>query len=125
VEQKLSSIDTQGGPGRSQLYLTVRQEQYHNVAGHLIREELIGQPTLNAQTLDFLLSHPNTIPPEWFDQGQYGEGLHVFFWGTIYKMPNGNLCVPYLHLRGKQLRRLHRCLNFDWGPDDPAAVAAA
>lgn len=57
--------------------------------GNDVRRELSDKPCLNANVLDYLLSNPHLIPEEW-------KGKAVFFWGTIYRLPGGHLCVRCL-----------------------------
>jgi len=100
------------------LYLSERQKNCGRIQGHALRQEIEGQPVMNACVLDFLLAHKELIPDEW-------EANNVLFWGTIYRDPNG-----YLYVRG-----LAWCGGrWDWGcccPDDdfraslPAAVSAS
>ncbi len=70
---------------------------------------------LNANCLDYLLNHPNSIPKAWEDQ-------FVFFWGTVYNR-YGRLCVRYLFsgTPGTWSWYYHD-LEDAWHSDCPAAV---
>ena len=71
------------------LHLSDGQKDGRYIAGNKLREELKSQPVMNANILDYLLAHPELIPEEWKDKA-------VFFWGTIYRRADGDLCVRYL-----------------------------
>ena len=51
---------------------------------------------MNANHLDFFMMHPTMIPVEWLKDLK--SGIKVFFVGTVFKKPNGNLLVRYLKL---------------------------
>lgn len=44
---------------------------------------------LPANVLDHLLRYPEFIPSDW-------EGMHVYFWGTLYRNEERHLCVRYM-----------------------------
>ncbi len=100
------------------LHLDKRQENGKWIEGNKLREALAGKPVLNANALDYLLANPHLIPEEW-------KGKAVFFWGTIYRNRDGDLCVRCLVWDGVRWYWLALWLGIDWDDDDPAAVSAS
>lgn len=88
------------------------------INGNKLRKKLAGKPVLNANVLDFLLAHPHLIPEEW-------KGRAVFFWGTIYRRADGNLCVRFLCWYGDRWDWNVFWLGFDWNDNFPAALRAS
>ncbi len=76
------------------LYLSKEQKE-GGIEGNDLRKELENQPVLNANVLDYLLAHPYLIPEEWKDKT-------IFFWGTIYRRPEGYLDVRCLRWDGSE-----------------------
>lgn len=102
------------------LWLSKAQTKGNVIEGNKLRKELKSQPVLNANVLDFLLAHPELIPDEW-------KGKAVFFWGTIYRDSNGDLCVRCLCWHDG---RWGWRINGGWLDNDflgsfPAAVSAS
>jgi hypothetical protein len=100
------------------LYRSGRQQNGHMIGGNELRNELKGQPVLNANVLYFLLAHVHLIPESW-------KGQYVFFWGTIYRHSDGNLYVFYLCKGGSGWRWGYCWLDDDWGGVGPAALRAS
>ena len=98
------------------LYLSEKQKS-GCIQGNELREELEGKPVLNANVLDFLLNHPHLIPEEW-------KGKAVFFWGTIYRSPDGDLYVRYLYWDGARWDWDCGWLDYDFD-GSPAALSAS
>ena len=106
------------------------------IKGHALREELKNRPVLNANVLDYLLKNPYLIPDDW-------KGKRVFFWGTIYRNPEGFLYVRslcwkdgkmdgywrwgYYHLNWKDGKWKERScsLDDDLSDQSPAAMLCA
>ena len=86
--------------------------------GTELRERLKRKPVLNTMVLDWLLEHPDEIPPEW-------KGKAVFFWGTIYRHSVGNLCVRCLYWNGSEWDWSYDWLDDGFDSDDPALVRAS
>ncbi len=86
------------------------------IVGNKLREKL-GDNVLNANVLDYLLEHTELIPDEW-------KGKYIYFWGTIYRYSDGNLCVRYLYFNEGHWQADGRWLSSDWGSDEPAARLA-
>lgn len=104
------------GKTKTKLFLAEKQKK-GVVSGNDLRKELEGKPVLKANVLDYLLAHPELIPEEW-------KGKMVFFWGTIYRVSDGCLCVRYLFCVGDRWDWDCRWLDDDWDSSDPAAVQA-
>lgn len=96
----------------------MKEQKMGRVVGHDLRKDLVDQPVLNANVLDYLLAHPDLIPEEW-------KGKAVFFWGTIYRDRDGSLCVRYLCWYGVRWVWLCRWLGYDWYSVSPAACGQA
>lgn len=77
------------------LYLSCGQKGNNVSNGNQLREELAGLAVLNANTLDYFLSNPDRIPTSW-KMDEKGRHWWVCFWGTIYRLYDGGLCVRCL-----------------------------
>lgn len=97
-------------------YLSERQKN-GSLIGTDLRKELVNRPVLNANVLDWLLGHSELIPEEWKDKV-------IFFWGTIYRVRGGNLCVRYLYWRGSCWRWDYYWLDGGFDSDGFAALAS-
>lgn len=102
-----------------QLYLDEAQKS-SSIGGHDLRQKLADQPVFNANLLDWLLREENQhlIPEEWKDK-------YVFFWGTIYRIPDGFLFVRYLLWDGGRWRWFWLWLGYHWCRSDPAVAPAS
>lgn len=108
-------------PNDIKLYFSDNQKDSRKnfgIDGNDLRKELEDQYVLNANILDYLLTNQRLIPEEW-------KGKYVFFWGTIYRLPDGALSVRYLCWRGGEWRWDDYWLGGNWGYDDPAVVLAS
>lgn len=87
------------------------------IVGNILREELKDMPVFNANVLDYLLAHPELILEEW-------KGKKIFFWGTIYMSPDGDLVVRYFEWLGCKYGWSSNWLvnSFNWS--DPAIMLA-
>ncbi|MBI3074608.1 MAG: hypothetical protein HYY92_00090 [Parcubacteria group bacterium] len=106
-------------PNAVELYLADEQKE-GRIIGTELRKKLQDKPVLNANVLDYLLKPKNQhlIPEEW-------KGKAVFFWGTVYRYSDGNLCVRYLYWSvGGWFWSLY-WLEHDWNAHDPAALRAS
>ncbi len=81
-------------PEKISLYLPKKQKK-GGIKGNDLRKKLANQSTLNANVLDYLLTHPELIPEEW-------KSKYIFFWGTIYRYSDGDLFVRCLHWLGSE-----------------------
>lgn len=94
-------------PAKISRYLSDEQQGDKLIDGDKLREELKSQKVVNANLLDYLLAHQELIPEEWKN-----VFVFVFFWGTVYHNPAGDLlsriypnpagdfCVRYLYWDG-------------------------
>jgi hypothetical protein len=98
-------------------FLTEGQKK-GTVAGNTLRKELADKPVLNANVLDYLLANPELIPSDW-------KGKAVFFWGTVYRVRDGRLCVRCLYWLGGRWRWGCVWLGRDWDSSSPALVVAS
>ena len=99
-----------------QLYLSKTQQGGKCIEGNKLKKELESQKVYNANLLDYLLAHPELIPEEW-------KGKCIFFWGTIYRNSDGNLCVRYLYFDGESWFWGYGWLGYGFYSINPAAVA--
>jgi hypothetical protein len=104
-------------PAKIALFFSENQKGNKLINGDDLREELKSRLVFNANLIDFLLAHPNLIPEEWKEKV-------VFFWGTIYRRPDGHLCVRCLGWSGKSWFSGYVWLGNDWDFNRPAAVPA-
>jgi len=95
-------------------FLSKKQKDGKTIEGCELRLELASKSTLNACILDYLLKHPELIPEEW------KKGL-TYFWGTIFRVSGGGLCVAYLHWNGLWWHWKYNWLDNGWGGHGPAA----
>lgn len=103
-------------PNKVHLYFSDIQQRGESVDGRTLRAELADQPVLNANALEYLFAHQDLIPKEW-------QGKDIFFWGTIYQMPDGEEYIGYLASLddGTWLRQYYR-INESWGDTFAAAI---
>ncbi len=106
------------------LHLSERQLNGRSLKGYELREELTGKPVLNACILDFLIAHTGFIPESW-KKDVAGNTSYIYFWGTIYRLAGGNLCVRSLFWFGGAWNRDFFWLGFDWFGPYPAALLAS
>ncbi len=104
-------------PTRVALFLSKKQQE-GSIEGNKLRKEMADQPVYNANLLDYLLDNPHLIPEEW-------KGKAVFFWGTIYRDSDGDLCVRCLIWDGGYWKRDSNWLDNSFDADNPSAVAAS
>lgn len=118
VESHKKQGQLEWDPENIQLYLSAEQHGDKWIKGDKLQKELETQPVLNANLLDYLLKYPELIPESW-------KGKAIFFWGTIYRDSDGDLCVRYLYWGGESWFWLCHCLwlGDDFGSGSPAAVA--
>jgi hypothetical protein len=100
-----------------ELYLSEGQKDGRCVNGLELRKELEDKPVLNACVLDHLLAYPELIPESW-------GGKAVFFWGTVYRDADDNLCARYLYWGGGSWRWSCNWPGYNWHGNDPAALLA-
>lgn len=118
LEEHKKGGQLQFDPAKIELFLSKKQQNGKVIEGNKLRKELEGKPVLNANVLDYLLAHPELIPDSW-------KGKRIYFWGTIFRHSDGNLCVRSLHWYGCQWNWLDFWLDDDWNGYEPAAVLAS
>lgn len=93
--------------------LIAREHQWYDMpTDRLVDTVLKDKRVLNANVLDYLLSHREAIPSGWGD-------LNVFFWGTIYHHWNGTHVVRGLY---QDLCLIHWCYHWLKDPFAPQTV---
>lgn len=100
------------------LYLSEDQKNSKWIKGNKLRKALVGKPVLNANVLDYLLTHPHLIPEEW-------KSKAVFFWGTIYRSRGGHPHVRYLLWYIDRWDCHAEWIDLEWHDHDPAALLAS
>ena len=116
VESHKKGGNFEWDPTKVRLHFSENQKNGKCIQGHKLREELVNEPVLNANVLDYLLAHPELIPEEW-------KGKYVYFWGTIYRSSVGGLCVRALCWDDGRWYWGCRWLGYDWGDIYPAACS--
>ncbi len=101
------------------LYLSDSQKDGKHIKGDELRKELENKHVLNANVLDYLLAHPELIPEGWKDK-------MIYFWGTVYRHPDGCLCIRCLFWDYAGLRwTCDKYLDRNFWDNDPAALLAS
>ena len=115
VEEHIKGGELRWNPDEVELYLCDEQKK-GTIEGNELRKKLKGKPVLNACVLDYLLANPQLIPEEW-------KGKAVFFWGTIYRDSDGDLCVRYLFWDDVGWSWSCGWLDVSFDDGDPAALS--
>ena len=123
VEEHQRGGSLKWDPRQVQFYLSPEQQNGKATRGEKLRKELAGKPVLNANVLDYLLAHPHLIPEEW-KKDEQNRTRYIFFWGTIYRDPHGNLFVRYLDWVDGRWDWLCSWLGHGWVGRYPAALLA-
>jgi hypothetical protein len=118
VEEHQKSGSFKWDASQVELWLASEQKNGKVLEGHKLRKELANKPVMNANVLDYLLAHPYLIPEGW-------KGKAVFFWGTVYRNSDSDLCVRFLCWSGGEWRRDGLWLDGEWRDDRPALVRAS
>ncbi len=105
-------------PAKVTLHLDEAQKNNGVIVGNELRLKLKDRQIYNANLLDFYLKNPRLIPEEW-------KGKAVFFWGTIYRDSDGDLCVRCLVWSGCGWDWDFYWLGFNFRDFGPAAVPAS
>ena len=105
-------------------YLSKKQKSRSYIEGNKLREELEGKPVLNANVLDYLLKYPHLIPEEW-KKDKNSNTRCIFFWGTVCRHRDGNLCVRCLRWCGGGWGWVCSRLDDVWNDIHPAALLAS
>ncbi len=94
-------------PENLQLYVHENQIANKGMIGHILFEGLWRKRVLNANVLDYLLSHLEIIPESW-------KWKDIFFWGTLYNNEKGDLCVRQLLWRGDRWDWSQKGVHEQW-----------
>ncbi len=103
-------------------FLSEVQQNGKTIVGNNLRKELADKPVLNANVLDYLREHPELIPDSWKTDAN-GNIRYIFFWGTIYRIRIGHLCVRYLCWNSDRWDCGCNWLDNDFNDSLPAAVS--
>lgn len=109
-------------PTKVKLYLSPKQVEDMSIQGHELRGELVSQPVLNANVLDYLLANQQLIPLEW-KRDEQGRPHFIYFWGTIYSDFEDELIVRLMHFMGGRWRSDYDWLDSSMGVVCPSAVS--
>jgi hypothetical protein len=105
------------------LHLDAEQKNGRVISGYRLREKLAQKSCFNANLLDYLLAHPHLIPKEW-KEDENRNTRYIFFWGTVYRSPGGDLYVRYLDQIGRWCPG-DIWLDNEWRERSPAALRAS
>lgn len=84
-----------------------------------LRHSVRGKPVLNANALDWLLTHQEQIPEAWME-------MTVYFWGTIYEGAMGPCVRGIYYDRGRWEAIITRTdFFYCWRKHTPAALLVA
>jgi hypothetical protein len=123
VEEHKKGGELDFDPTQMQFYLADGQKNGKSMQGHKLRKDLANMPVMNANVLDYLLTNPDLIPKDWKTDG-HGNTRWIFFWGTIYRYPDGDLYVRCLCRHDCRWDWSGNWLSNDWNGNDPAALSA-
>ena len=109
-----------------QLHLSPNQKDGKVIKGNKLRKELETSkvPVLNACVLDYLLAHSEIIPEDW-KVDENGNTRYIYFWGTVYRDPDGRPYVRCLYWSDGAWRWSYSYLGHDWDGRYPAAMLAS
>jgi hypothetical protein len=110
---------TKGGkipfnPNMVDLYLSDEQKK-GSIQGNDLCKKIETKNPYNANMLDFYLAHRELIPESW-------KGQYVFFFGTVYRLANGDLCVRCLFWFNSLWHWYYRRLIDRWSVADSSVV---
>lgn len=95
----------------------VRPNSDKPMSGFDLLTEFSDKKALNSNELDYLLACPELISDDW-------KGMHVYFWGTIYRKSEGRLVVRYLYFGDNEWKWGYSWLgSYFFRSTCPAAVA--
>lgn len=111
-------------PNKVDLWLSPNQQNGKTIEGHKLAKEWADRPVFNANLLVYLLNHSHLIPESW-KQNAKGQTLYIFFPGTKYRGPDGDLSVLYLYWCEGLWQAHYGWLDNDWDGQYPVAVPAS
>lgn len=124
IEEHQKGGEIEFDPKKVEFHLSPNQTGDKSVNGKKLREELKGKKVLNACVLDHLMANTGLIPESW-KQDENGNTRYIYFWGTVYRYSDGNLCVRCLYWDGGQWLWSYGGLGNGWDSRRPAAVSAS
>lgn len=98
------------------------EQKEGRIKGKVLHERLKGKKCLDGALLDYLLKHKELIPDLWKKDDQ-GNTRYIFFWGTVYRHSDGDLCVRYLYWDDGEWHWSHDWLGREWNGNSPAALS--
>ncbi|MDP3646292.1 MAG: hypothetical protein Q8R25_04355 [bacterium] len=111
-------------PAQMKFYVAKGQKDGKEIDGTDLLKELKGQRPFNANLLDFLFANQRLIP-ESLKKKTTGYDTYIFFWGTVYRHPDGYSYVRYLSWGDTWTigwRWGSRWIGLEWNERYPAAV---
>lgn len=124
IEEHKKGGEIEFDASRITLHLDEGQKDGRTIVGNELRKRLADKPVLNACVLDHLLANTNLIPEAW-KTNEDGSTRYTFFWGTIYRDEDGDLCVRCLYWGDGQWYWCSNWLDREWDAEDPAAILAS
>ena len=126
IEKHVGDGTLELDPSWLQLHFSPNQIDGKTIEGYKLRKELETSKVhvLNACVLDYLLTHPEIIPEDW-KVDENGNTRYIFFWGTLYRSPDGRLYVRFLYWSGGAWHWDYSWLGHGWFDRSPAAVLAS
>ncbi|MEN9604804.1 MAG: hypothetical protein RJB39_489 [Candidatus Parcubacteria bacterium] len=110
-------------PAKVRLHLSENQKDGKSIEGNKLRKELATESPFNANLLDYLVDHPDLIPEDWKKDAD-GNTRYIYFWGTIFRYADDDLCVRCLCWGDDGWCVDYGWLNSRWSSSDPAACLA-
>lgn len=112
-------------PAKVAFHLDDGQKEGRTIVGNDLKKRLSSLSAVyGAQVLDHLLKNTNLIPDSW-KTDEKGETRYIYFWGTIYRDSDDNLCVRYLYWSRGRWCWDSRWLGSRFGDQRPAAIPAS
>ena len=111
-------------PAKVLLYLDEDQKDGKAIIGNELKGKLVDKALLKANVLDHLLANANLIPEAWKIDEQ-GRTRYIFFWGTVYRGPDGDRCVRCLCWGDGKWVWDCNWLDAEFVDQDPAAILAS
>lgn len=106
-------------PTKVSLHLSDDQKDGKPIKGHKLREELAPMLVFNANLFGYLLKNRHLIPDEW-KKDEAGNTRRIYFWGTVFRSPQGALYVYFLDWDINEWSCGKRWLDTDWNSSSPA-----
>lgn len=89
--------------------------QKEKMTGDDLRKKLSGKSVMNANVLDYLLTHPKLIPESW-------KGRSILFGGTIYRSSAYCYCFRCLHWHSSQWHDYYQWFDCEVSSDVAVAL---